>query len=49
MTEATDRLARLEREARGLEREGHYHEAGILRTTIYTIRVLMKPPDLLPP
>jgi hypothetical protein len=38
------RIARLEREARGLERDGHPQEAHVLRTTIYVIGVLLDPP-----
>jgi hypothetical protein len=36
----TSRIRALERMAKSFEREGRHHEAGILRTTIHTIRVL---------
>jgi hypothetical protein len=37
------RLRALERMARAFEKENRYHEAGILRTTIHCIRVLLDP------
>ena len=35
------RLQRLEREARGLERDGRPEEAHVLETTIHVLRVLL--------
>jgi hypothetical protein len=38
---ASARIARLEREARGLDRDGRPEEAHVLNVTIHTLRVLL--------